>query len=432
MSTTDMMFGEPDIARCIQRFVPNNNFAHRLIRASVASSRPMRIAVVGGRGIPSSYSGVETVVENLFGEFAKMGHHITVYCRPSVLSEPTAMYRGMRLVRTPALSGKLETLVHTATSCLHAVRNGSLDGDGEPFDCISFHAIPANLVQKIPFMARVPTIAHVHGLDHQREKWKGFGAKLIKQGEREMVKHAAHVVTVNRALVQYYRENYNIQATCLPNGIHPVSDEFTPDVNTLRRFGLERGKFIVMISRLVPEKRHQDAIAAFAKVKTDCKLVIVGEGNQSSEYVEAIKRQAASDPRVVFTGLQKSDALQTLFRGARLYVTASDLEGLPSSLLECMERKVCAIASDIPPHRELLEEVEGYDFFFPVGDTDTLAKHIGRALSQVESAETLAKRMRDFVRLNYSWPVLAKVTERLYRDVLTRRESLTSLVEPAC
>lgn len=385
-----------------------------------SGERPMRIAVVGGRGIPSTYSGVETIVENLFAHFAEQGHKITVYCRKGVLDRPRAEYRGMQLVRTPALSGKLETVTHTAASCLHAMRNGALNDGGKPFDLVSFHAIPPNLAQKVCAMWRVPTISHVHGLDHQREKWKGLGAKLIRQAEREMVKHAAQIVTVNRSIVSYYRETFGVEATLLPNGIHPVSDDFTPDEKTLRTFGLEPGRFLVTISRLVPEKRHNDVIAAFAKVKTDLKLVIVGEGNQSDGYVSSIKRQAANDPRIVFTGLQKGEALQTLFRSARLYLTASELEGLPSSLLECMDRKVCAIVSNIPPHAELMERVDGYDLMFEVGDVEALAQRIQRALSEPNHTDTLAARMRAMVRAHYAWPVLAKATEQLYRDVLAR------------
>jgi glycosyltransferase involved in cell wall biosynthesis len=389
-------------------------------RRHIDSRRPMRIAVVGGRGIPSTYSGVETIVENLFAHFASRGHHVTVYCRPGVLDEPAAIYRGMQLVRTGIVPGKLETVSHTAISLLHAVKNGALNCDGEKFDLVSFHAIPPNIAQKIPAAAGIPAISHVHGLDHQREKWKGIGARIILQGEREMVKHAAQIVTVNRSIVRYYREQYGVEAALLPNGIHPVKDEFTPDAATLQKFGLEPGKFLVTISRLVPEKRHNDVLAAFAKVKTDHKLVIVGEGNQSDSYVDAIKKQAASDPRVIFTGLQKGEALQTLFRCAALYLTASELEGLPSSLLECMDRQVCAIVSNIPPHAEVMEGVAGYDLMFEVGDVEKLQQSIEMCLANPGHAHELARRMRSYVRARYAWPVLAAQTEDLYREVLAR------------
>ena len=402
--------------------------AASLARRSIASSpvtpsdprRPMRIAVVGGRGIPSSYSGVETIVENLFAAFADAGHKVTVYCRPGVLDEPFADYRGMRLVRTPAPRGRLETVAHTMSSCLHAVHHGATNDGGEPFDCVSFHAIPGNLAQLIPALAAVPTISHVHGLDHQREKWRGLGARLILEGEREMVRRATRVVTVNRAIVEYYKSSYGIDATLLPNGIHVTPDRFTPCRQTLAKFGLRAGAFLVMVSRLVPEKRHQDAIAAFMRVRTDRKLVIVGEGNLSAEYVERIKRQAGADPRIVFAGQQKGDALQTLFRCASAYVTASELEGLPSSLLECMERGICPIVSRIAPHVEVTSPIDGYDLSFDVGDVATLARHIERSIASPDHLATLATRARTFVRANYAWPVLAERTIALYRDVLAR------------
>lgn len=382
--------------------------------------RPMRIAVVGGRGIPSSYSGVETIVENLFAAFADAGHKVTVYCRPGVLDEPSADYRGMRLIRTPAVRGKLETVTHTALSCLHAARYGATNDGSEPFDLISFHAIPGNLAQLIPSVAGTPTISHVHGLDHQREKWRGLGARLILEGEREMVRRAAQVVTVNCAIVDYYKATYGLDAALLPNGIHVTADQFTPCRKTLDRFGLRAGGYLVMVSRLVPEKRHQDAIAAFARVKTDRKLVIVGEGNLSNDYVESIKAQASSDPRVIFTGQQKGEALQTLFRCAAAYVTGSELEGLPSSLLECMERGVCPIVSRIPPHVEVTSPVADYDFSFAVGDVAMLTRHMERAIAAPDHVATLATRARAFVRANYAWPVLAARTIELYRDVLDR------------
>jgi glycosyltransferase involved in cell wall biosynthesis len=384
----------------------------------------MRIAVMGGRGIPSTYSGVETIVENLFEYFARQGHHITVYCRPGVLDEPTATYRGMHLVRTPAPGGKLETPSHTFFSCLHAIRHGDLSADGARFDLFSFHAIPPNIVQKIPAMANIPVISHVHGLDHQREKWKGIGAKIIRRAEREMVRHATQVVTVNRAIVDYYRSNFGLDAALLPNGIHPCPTEFTPDQATLNKFNIEPGKFFVTISRLVPEKRHNDVIAAFKKLQTDCKLVIVGEGNNSDGYVDQIKQQAGDDKRILFTGQQKGDALQTLFRSARLYLTASELEGLPSSLLECMDRNVCAVVSDIPPHAELMERVAGYDLMFRVGDVDGLARSIRKCLDDPQHAARLAASARDMVRTHYLWPILARQTESLYATVLQRHRRI--------
>ncbi|MFT3786355.1 MAG: glycosyltransferase family 4 protein [Tepidisphaeraceae bacterium] len=385
------------------------------------SARPMRIAVMGFRGVPNNYSGIEAICENLFAAFAEMGHKVTVYCRPGVIEKKLDVHRGIRLVRTPAPGGKNgETLSHSLLSLTHAITRGDVHENGEKFDLISLHSIAPNLFIKLARLARLPVISHVHGLDHMREKWKGLGAKVIRQAEREMVKHAAQIVTVNSEIVDYYKTKFGVDAALLPNGVHAVSDDFTPDAATLSRFGLTPGGFVVCIGRLVPEKRCHDTIEAFKKVKTDRKLVFVGEGKHTPEYVEQIKKQASDDPRILFTGLQTGEALQTLFRSAALYVTASELEGMPSSLLECMERNVCAITSNIAPHRELMSRVPAYDLGFEVGDIATLTQRIQTALDHGAHRNTIAGMARAFVREHYAWPVLAKRTEELYRQVLER------------
>jgi glycosyltransferase involved in cell wall biosynthesis len=375
--------------------------------------RPLRIAVIGGRGVPSTYSGVERICEDLFSHFATRGHKITIYCRPQVLDTPCGTYRGMRLVRTPAPGGKNgETLSHSLTSILHARAFG--DEHGKPFDILSLHTIAPHLWTPIGSILGPRIISHVHGLDHQREKWKGIGARVIGLAERVMVRSTHQAVVVNPALVDYYRDHYNLATELLPNGVHAVSDDFSPDPAVLERFGLTHGNYIVSIGRLVPEKRIQDTIAAFAKIDTDLKLVFVGEGKHSPEYEQQIKSQAASDRRVVFTGQQSGMALETLFRSARLYISASELEGMPSSVLECMERKLTPILSDIPPHRALFGGIKDYDLTFAPGDVAAIVSRLRRAIDDPAHAHRIAENARTFVRAHYAWPVLAAKTEALY------------------
>jgi glycosyltransferase involved in cell wall biosynthesis len=393
--------------------------ANSEVESTHGAPESLRIAVVGPRGVPSSYSGVERIVEELFEIIAGEGHRVTVYCRPEVLDEPTAVYKGMRLVRIPAPGGKnFETLSHSLLSTMHLLALGDVHDGGKPFDLVSYHTIAPGLFTPLPKLSRVPVINHVHGLDWQREKWRGLGSRVLRQCERTMVRHATRIIGVNHDIVEYYRVHYGVEAALLPNGVLRVRDEFTPDAGVLKQFGLTPGGYAVSICRLVPEKRLQDSIAAFAKMPGDFKLVLVGEGKHSPEYVRRLHEQAGGDPRIVFTGLQQGDALETLFRSARLYVTASELEGLPSSLLESMERRIPVIASDITPHRQLLGKVPGYDWFFPVGDVQGLAQLIAAAWADDGKAQRLGEGARDFVRANYDWPMLAAATLQQYREVV--------------
>ena len=50
-------------------------------------------------------------------------------------------------------------------------------------------------------------IVTVHGLDWQREKWKGgFGSKYIRLGEKMAVRWAYEIIVLSKAVQDYFRD----------------------------------------------------------------------------------------------------------------------------------------------------------------------------------------------------------------------------------
>lgn len=379
----------------------------------------LRIAVVGTRGVPSSYSGLERVTESLYTILAARGHEITVYCRPGYIDGAPGSYRGIRLIRIPVIRRKsIETLVHVGASLTHAVLRGH-------YDLVHLQALAPGLFAPLRPLWRAATVSTIHGLDWQRAKWQGTGGAVLHHAERSIVRHIDNVTVVSRDLQRYFRTTYGKETAYIPNGVHETASETTWDPSVLERFALTRGQYLVYVGRLVPEKRVHDLIRAYRKVDADHRLVLVGEGGYTDEYVAELRAIAADDQRVVFTGRQEGTALETVFSGAAAFVTPSELEGLPSSLLECMEYGVPAIASDIAPHRELLGGVAGYDLFFPATDVAALTERIQRVLEHAVHYRAVAERAQQFVRREYSWSAIADRTEELYREIVRRARSRT-------
>ena len=50
-------------------------------------SRPLRIAILGTRGIPAAYGGFETFAEELSARLAVRGHDVTVYASAHLVGE---------------------------------------------------------------------------------------------------------------------------------------------------------------------------------------------------------------------------------------------------------------------------------------------------------------------------------------------------------
>lgn len=178
-------------------------------------------------------------------------------------------------------------------------------------------------------------IAIIHGIDWQREKWKnGFGSKYIKFGEKVAVKYADEIIVLSKGVQDYFQKTYGRKTVFIPNGVNRP-EVYAPE-QIKEKYGLEKEDYILYLGRLVPEKGVHYLIEAFKSIQTDKKLVIAGGASDTDEYMERLKKLAAGDKRIIFTGFVQGRILEELYSNAYVYVLPSDLEGMPLSLLEAM------------------------------------------------------------------------------------------------
>ena len=260
----------------------------------MAGDDRLRIAVIGMRGLPSNYSGIEKAAEGIYPRLAERGHSITVYGRTGESEYVGDIYRGIRLVHVPALKARsIETLSHAAISFGHALMRGR-------FDVIHLHALAPGLLSVIRRISRVPVVVTVHGLDWQRAKWKGLGSRVLHFAEKMIAAHADQVIVVSRDLQSYFRRTYHRDAAYIPNGVEAPAANAEPTIAHLNQFGLSPKQYFVYVGRLVPEKRIEDLICAYRSIDTAQKLAIVGDGGYTGSYVRHLRQCAGTDTRVIF------------------------------------------------------------------------------------------------------------------------------------
>lgn len=86
----------------------------------------MRIRVLGFRGLPSTYSGLETIMGELAPRWVQAGHEVTVYCRRFLFKERPPEWKGVKLVYLPSIEHKIaSTFSHSFLATLHAAVNPS-------------------------------------------------------------------------------------------------------------------------------------------------------------------------------------------------------------------------------------------------------------------------------------------------------------------
>ncbi|MCA1990885.1 MAG: glycosyltransferase family 4 protein, partial [Coleofasciculus sp. S288] len=168
--------------------------------------------------------------------------------------------------------------------------------------------------------------------------------------------------------------------------------------------------------RLVPEKRPDLLIQAFQLLKPEgWKLVIGGGNSDTTQYMAQLSNLAAGNKDVLFIGELHGKCLAEIVRGAGLFVLPSDLEGLPIVMLEAMQEGIPVLASNIPPHQQLIGKERG--LLFEAGSLNSCVRVLEQALQQPLELAEMAKRAQRHVEANYSWNKIVSETLKVYAQL---------------
>ncbi|MGL5865013.1 MAG: glycosyltransferase family 4 protein [Dermatophilaceae bacterium] len=378
--------------------------------------RPLRVAMIGQKGVPATYGGVEHHVEQLGRLLAERDDtEVTVYCRRSYGHRAGSSYHGMRLVATPARGGKhLDTISHSLTSTVHALLSGA--------DVVHYHALgPGLIAPLVRYLTSRRVVLTVHGLDHQRAKWRGPASSVLALAHR-LSGHVPHaVVTVSRALTDHYDAVFGCQPVYVPNGVPEPAPAPLPE-RLRTEYGLEPGRYVLFVGRVVPEKRPDLLVQAARSLPEDVKVVIVGGSAFTDDYLGELAALADGDSRIVMPGFLYRDELAGVYQHAAVFVQPSDLEGLPLTLLEAASYGIPVLASDIPPHREVLELCRcAAHRIFPQGDLAALAAELVAMWHDRESLRADAVQEAPDLVAPYRWPAAADAVAAIYHGFARAR-----------
>ena len=365
----------------------------------------MRIAMIGQKGIPATYGGIERHVEEIARRLVARGHEVDVYCRFHY-TDSGGDYHGIHRLRRPSIPTKhFDTATHVAVSTGEALFHR--------YDVVHFHALGPSLFAGLPRLAGTPTVVTVHGLDWQRQKWGPLAAWLLKQCEGPAAHFPNRTIVVSKTLREHFRQHHNCDAVFIPNGTNLLPRR---PPRKILQLGLTPGKYVLFVGRLVPEKGVHFLCEAFSRIPSDMKLALAGGLSFSEEYVARIKRYESD--RIRLLDYVFGDGLEELWSNAYMVALPSTMEGLSIALLEAMSYGRCALISDIPENVEVAEDAA---VTFRSQDVDDLTDKLRALLADPERVRSFEDRARAHIQQHYSWDRVAENTEALYRQLLDSR-----------
>jgi len=377
----------------------------------------MKIAMIGQKGIPAIYGGVEKHVHDLSIRVVEAGHDVTAYSRSWYTGKKeNYTYNGVNVLHTKTLKTKhLDTITHTLTATLHAIFAG--------YDVIHYHGVGPSLLSWIPriFSPKTKVITTFHSIDRYHAKWNWLAKFILRLGERTACMFAHDTITVSRSLQQYCVNEYGSTTAYIPNAVEPQIE--STQSKHIKEFGLTKDNYLVMVSRLVKHKGAHLLVQAFTELKAEhqnnqtiqnLKLAIVGGSAYTNSYVKSLHKLASSTNDIVFTDFQSGKALDQLYAHAKALVHPSMNEGLPITVLQAMSHSTPVLVSNIPEHLEIVKDVR---MIFDENEVEAIKKAILNFLNMPESEIAKNISMHDrIIASHYSWDVIVPQVLDLYQE----------------
>lgn len=357
----------------------------------------MKIAMIGHKRIPGREGGIEVVVEELSTRMAILGHTVVAYNRRKKGLKQPNQYKGVQIKVIPTIEKKsTDAVIYSFLASIRAVFGH--------YDVIHYHGIGPSLFLLIPHVLGMRTIVTIHGLNYKTPKWKGIGAKAMKFGEIIAAKFADEIIVLSKEQQKYFKRTYNRETLFIPNGTTLEQPEEARKIKEL--FNLEKDKFVLFVSRVVPGKGLEYLLDAYKQIDTNLPLIIAGDSTFADDFYQMIQEKAAQDNRVKLLGFVQGNTLRELYSNAKLFVFPSEAEGMPMCLLEALSYNCNCLVSDIPENLEVGRE---YIHSFISCSTEDLKNKLSTCL-KIEGRNN----SREYIRKHYSWDKVVDYTINCY------------------
>ena len=323
----------------------------------------MRICMIISTPIPPE-EGIGFYTYNLSKNLIESGHEVSIITRGNEFSLKTTEYDGIKIYR-PVFLPVYPFHVHLHQFFVEKLLK-NLNGT---FDFIHIHS-PLSPPVKID----TPIVSTVHSSligdikHYPLFTPKGLAIKLTthissKPLTQKLIKRSKVITTVSTAVAKELSQYYEIEnLKVVGNGVNEKI--YCPKEQK------EKSNYILYVGKLQYPKGTLDLIKTANLLKRyNIKIKIAGNGPLKQLFKnEVVKNELIN---VQLLGHVSGPDLVKLYQNALIFIFPSHYEGLPTVVLEAMSCGLPVIITDIPAHRDLVENGKN-GLFFKKGSPEDL------------------------------------------------------------
>ena len=363
---------------------------------------------MGNRGIPANFGGSDTVFEELGERLANRGYPIVVYCRSHFSTTDEKYYKGMERVVLPSFNRfNFDTLTHSFISTLHVLLTNKVD-------VLNYHGVGNSLVLPLLLFSRKKSVVVLDGPDWNRPKWNWFAKKILKLSLHAALWFADEIITDNVPVHDWLVERFK---RTTPLIFYGADFKKVPPGKNLAQWNLKGGDYILFVAMMVSDKGPDLILEAYAKTKTDKKLLMVGDTHYHREFFEDLKQRYAANPNIVFTGFQYGDSYKEYMSNAYIYAHPFRSDGTSPSLLQAMALGNCVLANGVP---ETIAALYDGGVVFERDSAASMAERLQYLLDNPEIVIRFKALALKVAEEHYNWERIADRYEHLFNEIVTK------------
>lgn len=358
----------------------------------------MKVAIIGTVGVPANYGGFETLVEQLVRHNKSEDLQYAVYCSKKSYNEKRWVYHGAKTEYVGLNANGIQSIPYDILSLVKATRKSDV--------ILILGVSGCSFLPIFRLFSKKKLIINIDGLEHRRDKWNKWIRKFLKFSEKQAVKYANVIVTDNKGISDYVRNEYGKPSELIAYGGDHVLTHIDKDFeqNTLMKYGLYKDDYALGICRIEPENNVHVILGAFEKAKK--KLVFIGNWDKS-EYGRSLKEKYKDSKFVKITpAVYDLDVLNVIRSNCNIYLHGHSAGGTNPSLVEAMFFKKPIFAFDCVYNRESTENKAKY-----FKNEEEL---VNLLIFDHQNLTEISEEMVEIADRRYRWSHIAHQYEKLY------------------
>jgi len=307
---------------------------------------PLKIAILGTRGIPNNYGGFEHIAGWLARGFVNIGHEVTVYNSSKHPYQGKEWY-GVKIIHC----FDPEYLIGIAGQFIYDF-NCIRDARKKNFDVILMLGYTSSSVWGFMYPKNIPVITNMDGMEWQRKKYSRPVRQFLKYAEVIAIRKRGFYIADSPVMKKYLDNKYNIKSRYIAYGADgcPIADE-----SLLIEYGLKKYRYFLLMARMEPENNIEVILDGYMLSCTKLKFIVIG--NTDNRFGKYLVKKYKMETRIVFSGpIFHEPKVQSLTAFCNLYFHGHSAGGTNPSLLNAMAARAPLAAHDNPFNKYILKD----------------------------------------------------------------------------